>query len=159
VESQGNPETDPVVLWLNGGPGCSSLLGLLSENGPFTLQQDGATLELNPYSWNQVASIIYLESPSGVGFSYSDNGNYLTGDNDTAAGNYNFLLGFFEAFPEFASNPFYIAGESFAGYYVPQTAYAVMKGNAAGNAKINLLGFAVGNPSFDFQIEGKMRLG
>jgi serine carboxypeptidase-like clade 2 len=112
VESQSNPETDPVVLWLNGGPGCSSLLGMLTENGPFQLQSDGETILFNPYSWNQMASIIYLESPSGVGFSFSQNGDYLTGDNATAAGNYQFLLNFFGTyFPQYQSNPFYIAGE------------------------------------------------
>ncbi|KAH0619416.1 hypothetical protein JD844_000029 [Phrynosoma platyrhinos] len=70
VESQGNPSTDPVVLWLNGGPGCSSMEGLLAENGPFHLNTDG-TLYLNPNSWNQVANMLYIESPAGVGYSYS----------------------------------------------------------------------------------------
>jgi carboxypeptidase C (cathepsin A) len=65
VESQGpNPANDPVVLWLNGGPGCSSLLGLMAENGPFYPDENN-NLALNPYSWNLFANMLYLESPAG----------------------------------------------------------------------------------------------
>ena len=64
--SQNNPATDPVLLWLNGGPGCSSLLGAVQEHGPFVFPSNGTTFELNPYSWNMNASVIYLESPGGV---------------------------------------------------------------------------------------------
>src|SRR5690348_1252000 len=74
IESQNNPSTDPVVLWLNGGPGCSSLAGLFQEHGPFRVNPDGKTLTYNNYSWNQIANVLYLESPAGVGFSYSDSG-------------------------------------------------------------------------------------
>ncbi|XP_041059999.1 lysosomal protective protein isoform X3 [Carcharodon carcharias] len=80
VESQGHPENDPVVLWLNGGPGCSSLDGLLNEHGPFLIQADGKTLHYNPYSWNLIANVLYLESPAGVGFSYANDKQYHTND-------------------------------------------------------------------------------
>ena len=63
---------DPLVLWLNGGPGCSSLFGAMLECGPFQLNQHG-NLILNPYSWNSNANLLFLESPVGVGFSYRDN--------------------------------------------------------------------------------------
>ncbi|CAK5131610.1 unnamed protein product [Meloidogyne enterolobii] len=83
VESQGNPGTDPLVLWLNGGPGCSSLGGLFEELGPYLINKDGKTLRLNPYSWNNYASIIFLESPAGVGFSYNTKSkNVLTNDDE-----------------------------------------------------------------------------
>lgn len=110
VESQGDPATDPVVLWLNGGPGCSSMMGMLTENGPFSIQSDGATIDLNPYAWNRYASFIYLESPSGVGFSYGTTNNYTSGDVTTARDNYNFLQAFFKEYSEFAKQRFYIAG-------------------------------------------------
>lgn len=106
VESQGNPATDPVVLWLNGGPGCSSLDGLLYEHGPFKFAKSkDIKLVPNPWSWTKSANVIYLEvcfchnvssnriqSPAGVGFSYSnDPSDYITNDPKTAADNYQFL--------------------------------------------------------------------
>lgn len=75
VESRNSPSTDPLILWMNGGPGCSSLGGgLFSELGPFfpNPNDEGVTLVNNPYSWVNVANVIFLESPAGVGFSYSD---------------------------------------------------------------------------------------
>jgi len=58
-----------VLLWLNGGPGCSSLLGSLGENGPFMFRDGETELEPNMYSWNKFANVLYVESPPGVGFS------------------------------------------------------------------------------------------
>lgn len=84
VESQKDPQSSPVVLWLNGGPGCSSLDGLLTEHGPFLVQPDGATLKYNPYSWNLIANVLYLESPAGVGFSYSTDKSYATNDTEVS---------------------------------------------------------------------------
>jgi len=71
--SQSNSTTDPVLFWFNGGPGCSSLLGALYEHGPFLINDAFGMLMYNKYSWNQKASVVYIESPSEVGFSYIDN--------------------------------------------------------------------------------------
>ncbi|CAG2111856.1 unnamed protein product, partial [Medioppia subpectinata] len=68
VESQKDPKTAPVVLWLNGGPGCSSLFGKLQENGPFKVTPNGLNLTLNPNAWNIEANVVYFESPVGIGF-------------------------------------------------------------------------------------------
>jgi serine carboxypeptidase-like clade 2 len=146
VESQRNPASDKVVLWLNGGPGCSSLGGLFEENGPFRPQPNG-DLFLNPQSWNKVANVIYLESPSGVGFSYSDTkSDYETGDQQTAQDAYNFLQTFFQMYPQFNNHSFWITGESYAGHYIPELAKLILDENAAGNPKINIEGFMAGNP-------------
>ena len=67
VESQEDPIDDPVMLWTNGGPGCSGMLGFLTENGPFRPTPDGK-LELNEYAWNKLGSMVYIEQPVGVGF-------------------------------------------------------------------------------------------
>ncbi|XP_078688786.1 lysosomal protective protein-like [Branchiostoma floridae x Branchiostoma belcheri] len=141
VESQGNPKTDPVVLWLNGGPGCSSLDGYLSENGPYHVEDDGSTLYENPYSWNQVANVVYLESPAGVGFSYSTDKNYSTNDDQVAMDNLAAVQSFFVKFPQFLPNEFYIVGESYGGFYVPTLAVNIMKANTS----INFKGFGIGN--------------
>jgi serine carboxypeptidase-like clade 2 len=153
VESQRSPANDPVVLWLNGGPGCSSLGGFFEELGPFFPQEDG-TLAVNPYSWNKVANVIFLESPSGVGFSYStDRADYTVGDVRTANDSYNFLLKFFQRYPQFAKNPFWVTGESYGGHYVPNLAKRILDGNKQSAQQINFSGFMAGNawtdPRFD----------
>jgi serine carboxypeptidase-like clade 2 len=149
VQSQGNPSKDPLLLWLNGGPGASSLLGLLTEHGPFQPQEDGKTLLLNEFAWNKFANIIYLEAPAFVGFSYSDNAtDAYTDDDKTAQDNYQFLLNWFKAFPSFKSNDFYVTGESYGGHYVPELADLILEGNKNG-AGINMKGIAIGNPGIE----------
>jgi serine carboxypeptidase-like clade 1 len=134
VLSERDPASDPVVLWLNGGPGCSSFDGFVYENGPFNFERGSIPgglpkLQLNPYSWSKVSSMMYLDSPAGVGMSYSSNkSDYTTGDMKTAADAHTFLLKWFELYPELQSNPFYISGESYAGIYIPTLADEVVKG-------------------------------
>ncbi|XP_077386502.1 lysosomal protective protein [Festucalex cinctus] len=140
VESQNSPASDPVVLWLNGGPGCSSLDGLLTEHGPFLVEDDGVMLRENPNSWNKIANMLYLESPAGVGFSYSDDGAYATNDTEVSMMNYLALKEFFRLFPELSANPLFLTGESYGGIYVPTLAERVMEDDA-----LNLQGVAVGN--------------
>ncbi|XP_043946159.1 lysosomal protective protein [Protopterus annectens] len=140
VESQGDPSTSPVVLWLNGGPGCSSLDGLLTEHGPFLIQPDGSTLQYNPYAWNRIANMLYLESPAQVGFSYSDDKSYATNDTEVSLNNYLALKEFFRLFPEYSKNDLYLTGESYGGIYIPTLAERVME-----DQSINLKGIAVGN--------------
>lgn len=140
VESSNNPSTDPVVLWMNGGPGCSSDLGLLTEHGPFRVMRDGKTVVYNKYSWNQVANMLYLEAPAGVGFSYADDKNYTTDDDLVSLDNYVALQNFFKKFPEYRKNEFFITGESYGGIYVPTLSARVVD-----DKNFNFKGFAVGN--------------
>ncbi|KAF1868475.1 hypothetical protein Lal_00008282 [Lupinus albus] len=162
VASEGKPSEDPVVLWLNGGPGCSSFDGFVYEHGPFNFEAaktrgDLPTLHLNPHSWSKVSNVLYLDSPAGVGFSYSKNEtDYITGDTKTASDTHAFLLKWFNLYPEFLPNPFFIVGESYAGVYVPTLAYEVMKGRIDAGAKpiLNFQGYMVGNGVTDEQIDG-----
>ncbi|CAG2116714.1 unnamed protein product, partial [Medioppia subpectinata] len=140
-ESIKDPQNAPVVLWLQGGPGGSSLFGMASENGPFRFNADGKTVELTEHSWNSVANVLYLESPSGTGFSYDNNNNYTNNDESTALDNYLSLESFFVKFPQFKKNEFYITGESYAGVYVPMLATKIYQHNST----INLKGLAIGN--------------
>lgn len=117
VESLNKPASDPVGFWTNGGPGCSGLIGFLTEQGPFQPNKD-LSLKLNDYAWNKVSNMIFVESPAGVGFSYTDNNADLTtGDNQTALDNYNLLQAFFNRFPEYRNNDLYISSESYGGNY------------------------------------------
>ncbi|XP_054799488.1 serine carboxypeptidase 1-like [Prosopis cineraria] len=150
VESPYNPSAKPLVLWLNGGPGCSSLgYGAMQELGPFRVNSNGKTLFLNEYSWNNVANMLFLESPAGVGFSYSNtSSNYdEAGDKFTAKDAYVFLINWLERFPQYKSRDFFITGESYAGHYVPQLAYTILVHNKhKPKTIINLKGIAIGNP-------------
>lgn len=104
VESLNSPGTDPIALWTNGGPGCSGMIGAFTEQGPFRPQAD-KTLTLNEYAWNKKSSMLFIESPVGVGYSYSDeDADYQANDASTALLNYNLIQAFFARFPELRSN-------------------------------------------------------
>ncbi|OTF78052.1 Serine carboxypeptidase-like protein, partial [Euroglyphus maynei] len=146
-ESQHDPSNDPVVLWLNGGPGCSSLIGALAENGPFHINQN-LTVDYNPNTWNTNVNMLYIESPAQVGFSYKLDQNYHTNDNETAYNNMAALRSFFRKFPHLLKNDFYITGESYAGIFVPMLAKLIVEEKYPPNLK----GFALGNPLLDQNI-------
>jgi carboxypeptidase C (cathepsin A) len=155
VESQNDPETDPLILWLNGGPGCSSMDGLFYEHGPFVFIEEGLNLTANPFAWNTNASVLYIDAPAGVGFSILGNAtNNSTDDAITAHDNLQALLQWFASYPEYEKNDFYIMGESYAGIYVPTLAYNVLAYNqATGRDNINLVGIAVGNGVTDYNCD------
>jgi len=137
----------PVVMWTNGGPGCSGYDGLLYEHGPLLISHDGTELVHNDETWAKHANMLYIEAPVGVGFSYSGNqDDYVTGDNQTATDNHAALLQFFGKFPEYTANDFYTSGESYGGVYVPTLSYKIFKDETfPGNMK----GFLCGNCVFD----------
>jgi len=145
-ESQTNPSKDPIILWLQGGPGCSSMLGCFIENGPQQIQTDGTFVD-NKYSWNTNSSIIYIDSPVGTGYSYvTNNFGYATDETTIAEELYVLLYQFlFVLHPEYSNLPFYIFGESYAGKYVPYLASAIIDKNVNAKMKIKLSGIAIGN--------------
>ncbi|OMJ91972.1 hypothetical protein SteCoe_5408 [Stentor coeruleus] len=153
--SQNNATSDPVVLWLNGGPGCSSMEGAFMENGPYIFSETNNTMYANPYTWNRNASMLYFESPAGVGYSMMGSIiNNSTSDNQTASDNLEALQLWFKYFPEFSKNKFFITGESYAGVYVPNLAYYIQQSNAnTSNPYINLAGIMVGNPVTDWTLD------
>jgi carboxypeptidase C (cathepsin A) len=155
IESENDPSNDPVVLWLNGGPGSSSLIGLLTENGQIMTNDDSLTNPIdgvpqvfyNKYGWTTKANMLYLESPKGVGFSYCDNAKSaaecVNTDESTAQDAYEFLVNFFESYSEYKTNKFYITGESYAGIYIPMMMDQISQNPLKAN--INLVGSAIGN--------------
>lgn len=130
--------------------------GEFSENGYYhnpSDKDDG--WKVNPYSWNRIANMVFLESPAGVGFSVAGNGDVSSDDEKSGKENLQAMLSFFDKFPQYRSNEFYIAGESYAGIYVPFLAYYIDEHNknATDDQMINLKGFMVGNGVTDWSVD------
>ncbi|XP_042511650.1 serine carboxypeptidase-like 34 [Macadamia integrifolia] len=153
-EATHKPEKKPVLLWLNGGPGCSSIgYGAAEELGPFLMQKGTPELRFNKNAWNKAANLLFLEAPIGVGFSYTNTSQDLNelGDTVTAKDSYTFLVNWFRRFPQYKSHDFYISGESYAGHYVPQLSEVIFDSNKNVSKEdyINLKGFMIGNALLD----------
>lgn len=141
----------PVLLWLNGGPGASSLLGFYDELGPFGVN---AQLEIEPRAvhWNLDAHLLALDNPLGVGFSHTSSLERMaTNETTVGADLYEAVQQFFDLFPELRGNAFYVTGESYAGKYVPACAHTILERNAVAppGKRINLAGIAIGDGAFD----------
>ncbi|KAK2632396.1 hypothetical protein EUGRSUZ_L01608 [Eucalyptus grandis] len=153
IESERSPKDDPLLLWLTGGPGCSSLSGLIYEIGPmqFDFSSSSGTkpiLKYNPYSWTKVANIIFLDAPVGTGFSYATTSTaYDISDTSSAAQTYEFLRKWLVSHPSFLANPLYVTGDSYSGVVIPIIVKNIQDGIEAGRQpQMNLVGYTMGNP-------------
>lgn len=119
AESRNDPARDPVIVWMNGGPGGSSLIGFFTELGPCVLERNATKPVPNPWAWNNNASVIFLDQPAGTGFSsVAEGGRLPSSDDDSAVDFQSFLNIFFrDVFPDKAKLPLYLAGESYAGHF------------------------------------------
>jgi len=144
LESRSNPTTDPLIVWLTGGPGCSSQMALLKENGPCNINEYGNGTDLNEFSWTKKANVIWVDQPAGAGFS---SGAYDYNEDGVQEDFHAFLTEFYKQLPQYKKNPLYITGESYAGHYVPAISHYIWEKNqgASGEEKIPLKGLAVGN--------------
>ena len=152
VESARSPADDPLVFWTNGGPGASSVAyGFWTEHGPFRLENGTSGVAPVPYdySWNRIANVLYVEMPSGVGFSHSaDPGKYANiTDAAAAADTYAFLQAWLEIFSDYRANDFFVTSESYGGHYVPMIATAILDGG--GPLLRQTKGFLIGNPGIN----------
>jgi carboxypeptidase C (cathepsin A) len=105
----------------------------------------------NDYAWNQLANVLFLESPAFVGWSYSNTSeDAIVGDERTAKDSYEFLIQFIKRFPKYKDRPFWLAGESYAGHYLPNLAVEILNGQKKENKKhdkdcsLNFKGFLLG---------------
>ena len=149
--SQTNPSSDPVLLWLNGGPGCSSLFGMLAEIGPVTTDHFTGEFKLNQYSWNTQLNILIIEQPAGVGFSKTEDIMQYWNDTENAK---NLLAGikdFLATFPDLKDREFYVSGESYAGIFIPHLAAKIIEDTTSD--KLNLKGILIGNALTDLQVD------
>ncbi|KAJ7186427.1 serine carboxypeptidase [Mycena filopes] len=152
-ESRSNPDEDDVVLWTNGGPGCSSGMGLLMELGPCrVVKAENGTVH-HPESWNSNQNIFFIDQPIGVGFSYAEYGEYVSTTEEAAQDIAAFVAIFFAHFTKFQGRGFHLSGESYAGRYLPVFAAALYDQNPrlikAGIAPINLTSVIIGNGMTD----------
>ena len=157
AEHRGEPENKkedtPLVIWLNGGPGCSSNVGLFYENGPYTMMpNDDPALKYsfnrNPLSWTNVAHMVWVEQPLRTGFSVPSNDKKdprVTNEFEVAADFHDFLTSFFEVFDHLKNSPLYIMGESYGGRYVPAIAEEIVKRGEISTLK----GIGLGNGVID----------
>lgn len=154
-ESRNDPANDPVILWMTGGPGCSGSVALFHENGPCKVDaSDHSKTNINPYAWNSNASMIFIDQPAGVGFSYGDSGDEVHNETGVAEDMFHFLHTFSDAHNKLLeTNDFFIFGESYGGHYAPATAGRLGK-------SLNLVGVGVGNgltdPAVQYQYYPEM---
>jgi len=157
----GNEET-PLIVWLTGGPGCSSSLALLSENGPCSPTADGAASQVNQYSWTESAHVLWLDQPADVGYSYGQGND--SNEEMISEDAYYFLQAFFksEEGAKYKDAPLHIVGESYGGHYAPAIAHRILRGNNDLKEKpnpnldtLNLKGLAVGNGLTDPETQYK----
>ncbi|CAN8314828.1 unnamed protein product [Cochlearia groenlandica] len=164
VESENNPKEDPVLIWLAGGPGCSSFVGLSIEIGPIIFKIEPyngtiPTLVLTSFSWTKMANILFLDQPVGAGFSYSKIPLGKTSDTDQVNKIHEFLQKWLSKHPQFYSNPFYVAGDSYSGMIIPALVQKISKGNyICCEPPINLKGYILGNPITNYKFENNYRI-
>jgi len=160
VEAAEDAVNKPLLIWLNGGPGCSSMDGLFLENGPFKVQED-MSVKVHPHSWHHVANVLYIDQPVGTGFSFTGKRQYCNDDACINKHMYSFLQAFSKlhkdlVFPPGGDNsktkPIFLSGESQAGHYIPMMVDHIMQENkkvAAGAVTLDVQGMAIGNGWID----------
>mmetsp|Transcript_9935 Transcript_9935/g.18659 ORF Transcript_9935/g.18659 Transcript_9935/m.18659 type:complete len:697 (+) Transcript_9935:227-2317(+) len=158
-----NESDIPLIIWLNGGPGCSSMDGLWIENGPFRLVPPGVSgrndwnIDINPYSWHKApAYVLYVDQPVGTGLSFTKLGNYCKNDLEIDIDFHLFLENFMVVYKDLflksdqeklmtddgkemeqyrMKRPFYFSGESHAGHYIPSMMDYILKKNDETSSK------------------------
>ncbi|CEP18402.1 hypothetical protein [Parasitella parasitica] len=139
IEREIASDNEKLIIWLNGGPGCSSMDGLFLENGPFRVNPD-LSLAVNEGGWQNYATNIFVDQPVGTGFSFANTDSYMHNMSQITEEFVTFMDKIFITFPHLAEQDIYIAGESFAGTYIPYFAARLLE-----LKKYNLKGIAIGN--------------
>ncbi|RDB23681.1 hypothetical protein Hypma_009154 [Hypsizygus marmoreus] len=139
----GSSNQEPWGIWLNGGPGSSSMYGLFFENGPIRIQPD-YRVSSNPYGWNKVADYFWIDQPVGVGYSTADADGYVADEEQVGADFMGFLANLVKVFPSLATRPLHLTGESYAGYYIP---YIMKAYFGLSNPPVKIAKIAIGDGS------------
>ncbi|PVV05055.1 hypothetical protein BB560_000428 [Smittium megazygosporum] len=139
---------DTWVIWLNGGPGCTSMYGAFLEHGPFEFKSKDQ-LAFRKESWTKQVDVLFIDQPFGTGLSYTDGETYLTSYNEFSDYLQLFLKKFLEIFPEYKSKKLIISGESDAGMTVPYLVHSMLYSNKTDKPQVDLRGIAIGNGWID----------
>ncbi|XP_062517505.1 probable serine carboxypeptidase CPVL [Corticium candelabrum] len=135
----------PILMWLQGGPGASSMSGLFDEIGPISVTEDGSVVARN-ITWNRNYSLVFFDNPVGTGFSFTkSDAGYAKDEYDVARDLYSAVYQFFEIFSDYQDSDFYVAGESYGCKYIPAIAYKIHVENPLAKMKINLKGVSIGD--------------
>ncbi|KAJ3559788.1 hypothetical protein NM688_g126 [Phlebia brevispora] len=148
----GERSDEPWGIWLNGGPGSSSMVGLLFENGPIHIRNDYSVFS-NNFSWHQLADYIWVDQPVGTGWSTAEANAFVNDEDQMAEDFFGFLSNLVKVFPSLSTRPFYLTGESYAGTYIPY----ITKGYfGMSNPPVKLTKIAMGDGSigsiFEFEL-------
>lgn len=151
VEKKKPSSDSPIVLWLNGGPGASSLYGFFMENGPYEINS-ASQLQERMYSWTHIVNYLVIDQPVGVGYSYGSSSNYM--DESKAMDQlHDAVIYFFKKHPDLVNKPLYLTGESYAGKYLPQLATRLLK-----HKEIKLQGLMLGDPWINPRLQQKANI-
>ncbi|KAI4266561.1 MAG: hypothetical protein L6R38_008668 [Xanthoria sp. 2 TBL-2021] len=142
-QAENHNASQNLIIWLNGGPGCSSLTGLTYENGPFQFQGRTPVPSPNPYSWTKLANVVYIDQPPGTG--YSSGSKAASNNAEVTKDFFHWLMAFYDRFPALKYKNTYIMGESYAGVYIPYFAEALLSNRNILN--INLKAIVLGDPT------------
>ncbi|KAJ7202095.1 alpha/beta-hydrolase [Mycena pura] len=133
--------TDPWIIWLNGGPGESSMIGLLTENGPIRVTGTFSIVQ-NSFSWHQLADTFWIDQPVGTGYSTSDSTGYIADEDQMGEDFVGFLSNIVKIFPSLATRPLYLMGESYAGTFIPYITKTIF---ASQSPPVTLKKISIGN--------------
>lgn len=153
--AQKNPSGAPVVLFLQGGPGVSSIYSLFVEVGPILFDRRKKLVN-RKYSWNVKNNLLFIDQPVGTGYSFTGKGCYA--QNETVVGQelYSAILQFYMLFPKLKRNRFFITGYSYAGHFIPALGFTIHKNNPTANVTINLKGLIIGDGWMDAYYKNDM---
>jgi len=151
IDPQLKNSSTPLIIWLNGGPGASSLTGQFIENGPYRINTDGS-FSKNPHAWTGIGHMLFIDQPVGTGYSYTNAGGYVSSEEELSEQFYDCVLQIYSMVGyNINENPLYITGESYGGKYISHMAHTIVQKNsiAVTAHKINLKAILMGDGGYD----------
>lgn len=160
IRSETKPLKAPVIVWLQGQPGWSSLYSLFEEHGPYKVIEENGRVrfELRQFAWTKNFNVLYLDHCIGCGYSMAEHREAYEPTYENVGKNvYEALVQFYKVFREFRKNDLYLAGEHGGAKYLPVVGHAIHSMNQIRSEKINLKGLVIGGAFSDAIISTSYR--